>query len=722
MTILSRIRSRVGLLVGIIFLALLAFVLTDLFNSQRGLFGGSGGGDNTVGTINGHTITVVEFRNKMDEYSQGKSLGEQEQAQLSDAIWQEMLDQYVYQPQYDDLGISITDDELAEQMYGDHPSSYMNQFFQDRQTGQISQQFADPQTGQLSGEAIRGLVKKMDAKQESQWAQIERDMRKFLLREKYNTLLRKGFYVTSSEAKHEYADENTKYTFKFIMKKYSDIADSTIKPTDAQLKEYYDANQYKFKQADNERSMEYVSFDIFPSAQDIADQRSEVEKMIPDYKAAKAGADDSLFVIGRTESGTYSKTYMHPGQFPVGSDSAFLKAAPGDVLGPFNTGETITIYKVIGQKTSMDSAKVRHILIAYKGAERAPETITRTDAQAKAKADSLLRAIKGGKKMEDLVEKFTDDPGSKGGNKGDYGWFGEESGFVKEFKDAGFNNPKGSTVVVKTSFGYHVIQVLDQSSKSTKVQVESIEKKVEPSDNTIREMFNKASEFAGRNNTAESFEAGAKKANLDPRKQTGVKESDKQIQGLDNAREIVRWMYDDKTEVGTISQPFQSGDRYIVCHLTKILNKGTKPFDEQSVKDICTVEVRKQIKAQRYIEQFNKAKGASLDQWAANVQGSVMPGVNVTFASPYIQGAGYEGAVVGTLANLTPGKMSEPIKGTMGVYVVQLESVTKPTAPLTDISGKKTSLMQTLSSRADGTAAEVLKDDANVTDNRAKHF
>jgi peptidyl-prolyl cis-trans isomerase D len=722
MTILSRIRSRVGLLVGIIFLALLAFVLTDLFNSQRGLFGGTSTGDNSVGVINGHTVTVQEFRTKMDEYSQGKTLGEQEQSQLSDAIWQEMLDKYVYEPQYSDLGISITDDELAEQMYGDHPSSYMNQFFQDRQTGQISQQFMDPQTCGLSGEAIRGLVKKMTAEQETQWAQIERDMRKYLLREKYNTLIRKGFYVTSSEAKHEYADENTKYTFKFIVKKFVDIPDSTIKPTDAQLKEYYDANQYKFKQADNERNMEYVSFDIFPSAQDIADERKSMEDLIPAYKSQKAGAEDSAYVVGMTESGTYTKAFLHPGQFPVGSDSAFLKASKGDVLGPFSTGENITLYKVLDQKTSMDSAKVRHILIAYKGAERAPETITRTKVQAKAKADSLLRAIKGGKKMEDLVEKFTDDPGSKSGNKGDYGWFGEESGFVKEFKDAGFNNPKGSTIVVETSFGYHVIQVLDQSSKSTKVQVESIEKKVEPSENTIREVFNKASEFAGRNNTAETFTSGAKKANMDPRKQTGVKESDKTIQGIETPREIIRWMYDDKTEVGAVSQPFQSGDRYIICHLTKILNKGTKPFDEQTVQDICTVEVRKQIKAQRYIDQLNKGKAASLDQWAANVQGSVMPGVNVTFASPYIQGAGYEGAVVGALANLTPGKMSAPIKGTMGVYVVMLESVTKPATPLTDIAGKKTTLIQAISSRADGAAADVLKDDANVTDSRAKHF
>ncbi|MCX6311228.1 MAG: SurA N-terminal domain-containing protein [Bacteroidetes bacterium] len=719
MTILSSIRSRVGLLVGIIFLALLSFVLTDLFNSQRGLFGGSGG-DNSVGVINGHTITINEYRAKLDEYSAGKTLTEQEQSQLSDGIWQEMIDKYIFEPQYSTLGITVTDDELAEQMYGDHPSSYMNQFFQDRQTGQVNPQFAGAD-GTLSGQKIRDFVKKMPAETEVQWAQIERDMRKYLLHEKYNTLLRKGFYVTSSEAKHEYADENTKYNFKFIVKKFSEIGDSTIKCTDAELTDYYNANQVKFKQADNMRSMEYVAFDVFPSADDIASQRKDMENLVSEFKSKKA-VEDSAYVVAMNESGTYAKTYLHPGQFPAGSDSSFLKASIGDVLGPFSTGENISLYKVLGQKTSVDSCKVRHILITYKGGERAAPEITRSKIQAKAKADSILRVVKSGRtKMEDIVEKLTDDPGSKSGNKGDYGWFTPESGFVKEFKDAGFNNAKGATVVVETSFGYHVIQVIDKSEASAKVQVVAIDKKVEPSESTIRSVYNKASEFAGRNITGEAFDAAVKKDNMQVLKADQVLENTKSISGIDNPKEITRWMYDNKTIVGTVSQPFQSTNRYLVCNLTKILNKGFKPFNDESVQEICLLEVRKQKKAQQFIDELNKQKGTSIDQWGANAKIPVQPGANVTFAAPYMQGAGYEGAVVGTLATLAPGKLSAPIKGTMGVYVVQLESVQKP-APITDLKSKQIQLIQGMASRADQTAADILKDKADVTDNRAKHF
>lgn len=466
--------------------------------------------------------------------------------------------------------------------------------------------------------------------------------------------------------------------------------------------------------------MEYVAFDILPSADDIAKQREDMKQIAETFKTRKAGAEDSSYVASMNESGQYDKKFLHAGQFPAGTDSAFFKAAPGEVLGPYNNGDNIDIYKVLGHKTSADSAKVRHILIAYKGGERADPSITRTKEQAKAKADSLLRAIKGGKKMEDLVEKFTDDPGSKSGNKGDYGWFSEESGFVQEFKDAGFKNPVGATVVVETAFGYHVIQVLDRTKETMKVEVETIEKKVEPSETTIREIYNKASEFAGKNNTPELFTKACEKDGLNVLKADNVTEGAKYISGIDNPRDIARWMYDEKTEKGSISSPFQSGERYLVCHLTKILEKGTKPFEE--VRDICELEARKIKKAQMFTDQLNKVKANSLEQWATNANLTIQPGVNTTFAQPYIAAAGYEGAVIGTLASMKPGQLfSSPIKGSMGVYVVMLESVTQP-EPMKDIAAQKTKIMQGLTSRADGSSAEILKDEANIIDNRAKHF
>jgi peptidyl-prolyl cis-trans isomerase D len=178
-------------------------------------------------------------------------------------------------------------------------------------------------------------------------------------------------------------------------------------------------------------------------------------------------------------------------------------------------------------------------------------------------------------------------------------------------------------------------------------------------------------------------------------------------------------MYDEETEKGAVSPPFQSGERYIVAKLSKVLDKGFKPLEE--VRDIVELEVRKQKKAAMFTEELNKVKGATLDIWAANAKLTAQPGANVTFAAPYIQGAGYEGEVVAMLATMKPGQVSAPIKGTMGVYVVVLESVT-PAEPLVDVKGQQTRLIQGISSRADGAAGDVLREDADIIDNRAKHF
>lgn len=715
-TILSSIRQRVGLLVGIVFLALGAFILTDLINGG----GMSGGPSNTdVGEINGNEISVAEFQNRIDVYVGDRTVTEQETEQIREGVWQEMIDKYVFEPEYEALGLSITDAELAEQMMGNQPSQYMNQYFQDRQTGMISPQFSGPD-GALSGAKIRDFVSKMQPEQETQWVAIEKDMRKFLMREKYNQLLRKGLYVTTAQAKYEYADENTKYNFKFIVKRYSDIADSTIACTDQELQDYYNANTYKFKQRESQRAIEYVTFDIFPSADDIADQRNDMDEIKPAFKAAKNAKEDSLFVLANSDDGMYMKTNMRPGTFPVGSDSAFLKAPIGEVLGPFNQGDNISIYKVTGNSTSADSAKVRHILISYKGAASSAPEVTLTKEQSKTKADSLLKAIKRGAKMEDLVEKFTDDPGSKQGNKGDYGWFTKESGFVEPFKNAGFNNNKGDVVVVETDFGYHVIQVLDKTAPSRKVEVVAVNRKVVASETTIRSVYNASAEFAGTNSTAELFDAAVKEKNMNLLTAGEIQENSKFINGVENAREIVRWMYDEESTVGSVSQPFQSGERYIVAKLSKVVDKGTKPFEE--VRDICELEVRKQKKAAMFTEELNKAKGATLDVWAANSKLTVQPGANVTFAAPYVQGAGYEGDVIAMLSTLKPGTTpSAPIKGTMGVYVVVLESVT-PAEPLVDIKGQQTRLIQGMASRADGGSGDVLREEANIIDNRAKHY
>ncbi|MGL4596363.1 MAG: SurA N-terminal domain-containing protein, partial [Bacteroidia bacterium] len=185
MTILSSIRNRIGLIVGVIFVALLSFVLSDFIGGNSSMFGNSQG---PVGEINGNSISYGDFQTRMQRMAGKTDPDPQMQEQFVAGVWDELETEFIFEPQWKDAGVTVTTDELYEQMMGDKPSMLMNQFFQDRQTGQINPQFANPD-GSLSGAAIRGAVKQFNEEQEEQWGRVEKEIGKQLIKEKYNTLL-----------------------------------------------------------------------------------------------------------------------------------------------------------------------------------------------------------------------------------------------------------------------------------------------------------------------------------------------------------------------------------------------------------------------------------------------------------------------------------------------------------------------------------------------------
>jgi len=106
--------------------------------------------------------------------------------------------------------------------------------------------------------------------------------------------------------------------------------------------------------------------------------------------------------------------------------------------------------------TVPEQAKSRHILIQVaQGAD------AKTDAAAKAKAEDILKQIQNGGNFADLAKKNSDDPGSKdsGGELG----FAQRGHMVPEFDQAIFTQKIGDTKIVKTQYGYHIVQVEERT-------------------------------------------------------------------------------------------------------------------------------------------------------------------------------------------------------------------------------------------------------------------
>jgi peptidyl-prolyl cis-trans isomerase D len=297
--------------------------------------------------------------------------------------------------------------------------------------------------------------------------------------------------------------------------------------------------------------------------------------------------------------------------------------------------------------------------------------------------------------------------GDKGGDLGTFG----RGAMVPVFDDAVFNSKKGELKIVTSQFGVHLVQVEEQKGSSQVVKVAIVDKPVTASAKTQSAAYSKAQAFLG-SLTKDNFDAQAKKAGLTKKTAADINALAYGLPGLENAREVVRWAF--KSEKGDFAdQVYVIGDQYVIPVLTTIKPKGTLSLD--LVKKQIEPAVRNHVKAKLMAE---KLQGSTIDQVAQKAGSKVVPIQNVVLGNPVIPGLSLEYKVVGTIFGLQPNKVSKPIEGQHGVYVVVVDNFINP-APLANATREKEQMSQALVQRSQG-VFDALKDKANVKDYRSK--
>lgn len=717
MSVLEKIRSKTGLLVGIIGLALVIFILESLLGSGGALFGGN---DTLVGEIAGDKIDYNTFNAKVEQQivqiqqnNPQAQINDQTKEQVINQVWQEMINERVNKKQYNKLGVAVSTDELYDLMLV-HPHQYVIQQVTDPNTGKIIEGFAKPD-GSLDVVKLGQWVGQMTPEQSKFWKQLETSISEVRAAEKYNTLIKKGMYVTSAEAKDAFVAQTKQVNASYVMKRYVSVSDSAVKVSEEEINNYYNKHKALYKVGQTTRKIEYVSFDVLPSNKDYESLQKEAMDVAEIFKT-KTAKEDSSYISQETEGGqvmisSYNKKNM------VISDSSVFTAPKGTVFGPYTEGTFIKIYKLTDSKSVADSAKVRHILI---GLQSQKTQTQRTPEVAKRIADSLTVLLKAKQvSFDTLVKTMSDDLGSvdKGG---DYGWFDENKGFVEPFKNAGLMGTVGNITVVPTQFGFHIIEVLGVSkTRHNSYTVAQISKLIAPSSETNKEYYKLASDFAGKNLTTEAFNKGIEAEKLNKRIADDVKESDKNLPGLDEAKDLVRWIY--KAKKGDVSEVFEFKDRYIVANLVSVKDKGIAPLEE--VREDVTKKAIRDKKAEQFMAEFSSKAGASksIDDIASKMNLIVEKADNLTFASYNIPAIGREDALVGTATAMKSGAISKVIKGDNGVFVVFVNTVNEAALPK-DFKGKQKEMEQAAAGRADYEMYDALREKAEIEDHRGKFF
>ncbi|MCW3462411.1 peptidylprolyl isomerase [Chitinophaga nivalis] len=697
MSVIQKIRDKYAVvIVVVICLAIVSFLLQDAFFGKSSL----ARRDTSVGKINGEELDFGEYQRRIQDAENGArqqmpngNIDEQTRQYIREQVWNQFLNEQIMQAQYKKLGIAVTEAEVVDQIKGKNPNPIVvQQFTRDGKFDRVAMEQTIAQAG--TNPQIRAALE-----------QLESYIAKSQEQQKYLTLVKQGVYYPSWLAKQQLADNSQTATVSYVNVPYASIADSTIKATDAEMERFIQDHKQLFK-VEESRKVEYVSFDAVPSA---IDSNAAIQQILA-LKAELDTTKDVAGFINRNSDIKFYDGYVSKNEAKVPQKDSIVNLPVGAIYGPYYDNNLIVFAKMVDRKSMPDSVKVRHILIASGPQGGAPDSI------AKKRADSIEVAVRGGADFKELVTRYSDDPGSKE-TGGEYD-ITPSTQFVPEFKAFAFEGAKGQIKVVKTQFGYHVMQVMDQKNIGPAIKVAYLGKSVDASKETNNAAYGAASDFAGKSRSAAAFEKEVQQGKLNKRIADNVRPMDFVIPGIGQSRELVRWAYESKK--GDVSNVFTFDDKYVVAVLTSIRKEGTAPLAD--VKPQVEAEVKKHKKAEQILAKLQTP--ASLDAAAKATNQPVLKAEGVTFATPFIASMGFEPRVAGAVFNKKWGtaSVSAPIEGNAGVYVIKVDAFQPTAAPAQDIATQQAAYEQSIKSMLDQQLFEVLKKKSDVKDNRSKFF
>ena len=706
MAAIEKIRRHSGLLIAIIGIALLAFVLQDLFQSQ----GRSTGP--VVATVDGEKISVRDFEQLKDKNLENRkaqtnnnNLSSAETYSIYNNTLEEMIKDNLMTKEYEAAGIGITPEELYDQMTGEHPHQWM------------VQSFSDPD-GTYNKERVLDYLQNLDqlpAEYYDRWLSFEKEMKKDRLDTKFSNLVKASYMLPTALAEKYYQNKNTKATADVIVLRYASIPDSTVVVTDADNKAFYEENKYRYE-TDERRDIEYVVFEIKPSKED----RQDALKHVADMREEFVNTDNVMNYVNANSDKRYDSTWVGQKDVPQAIEKAIFENGNGIgyVFGPYEDEDAFNLVRIVDQQNRPDSLKASHILIGYEGAFRSESKLTEENAQAK--ADSILNVLKSNPKNEELfaelAEQFTDDPSGKG-KGGDLDWF-TDGQMVYDFNEFVVNNPVGTLGVVKTPFGFHVIKVTDKTEPQPKARLAYLKHEITPSTKTYKDVFAEANKFVIENRTYDAFNQAIEEQGLTKRSMPRMSKSTTTIAGIDNPREIVRWAFDKNRKEGDVSEKiFELDNMFVVAALTGIVKEGYAPLS--AIAEQSKYQILNKKKGEIAVEKM-KACGNDVNRMISELGAESTTVSDVTLDSRVLGNFGVEADIIGTILGMKEGEEVGPIAGNSSAFIIKNVRIEQP-APTSDYSEILREKTSQFTNKASG-VYNALRNLAKIKDNRTEIF
>ena len=705
MSTLQFLREKAGLLVAVVIgVSLLLFVVSDFFGNGRGqrlkqkkYY--------EIGEIAGESVSYQDYESRLQslleiyKLSGRTNIDESTIETVREQTWQQMVREKILDSQYKQLGIGVSTEEVDDLVLGNNPHQIVQQLFSDQQTGSFNKSFL---VNFLKQTEVDEAAKKY-------WLFFENEIVNDRMNAKYNNLVSKALYVTKKQAEFDKSVSAATVDFSYLQKNYALLPDSSVTVSESDMKTYYAENKEDYKRTAL-RDIEYVTFDVVPSEDDI----KQAEEWITREKEEFANASDPVQFINLTADSRHIGFYLPLNDVPENLKDFVKKEDTKSILGPYEEDGSYKIARLLNVAQRPDSVHVRHILLS--------PGQTRSIEDAKNQADSLIKLIRSGTPFEIVALSNSDDQGSAQIG-GDLGWF-TEGRMVAPFNEASFTGKKGDIKTAETTFGIHIIEILAQSKPVKKYNIGFIDRKIIAGSATNQKAYSEASQFAGSNDTYEEFTKAVADLGLNKRVANDVSPQQKALPGLDNPRFIIMSLF--QAEEGKIvldnSQQavFEIGDKYVVGYCSRVQEEGIAPLED--VENEIRFALIKDKKAEIISGEFlkNNTPEASLEDISKAMSLTVQEAPQVNFKSYSIDGLGTEPALIGAASVAKEATVTGPVKGSNGVFLLVANNIT--TAPDEEITLLKDRLASNFRMRGNYEAYEALRKEANIEDKRYKFY